>query len=153
MTNQGLGYLEKTISLNFNHGYLIDKVNVPSKAGIYIVYVGKYNEEKDTVSLHKLIYIGEAKDVKNRLSKHEKWKKWKRYVSEGEILIFSVAGAVSPDRERAECALIYYRKPSTNDECKDEFSYDKTTIKSTGNCKFIKSEFTVERTEKSKTKK
>ena len=153
MTNQGLGYLEKTISLNFNHGYLIDKANVTSKAGIYIVYVGKYHEEKDTVSLHKLIYIGEAKDVQNRLSKHEKWKKWKRYVSEGEILIFSVAGVDIPDSERAECALIYYCQPSTNDECKDEFSYDKTTIKSTGNCKFIESEFTVERTEKSKTKK
>jgi len=138
-------YLAKTISLNFK-GYKIDRTYVLPKAGIYLVYVGKYNKKKDTVSLSKLIYIGEAEDVKDRLSKHEKWSEWQKYVSEGERLLFSMAEVVNPDRERAECALIYHHKPPTNDECKDAFPYEKTTVKSSGRCKFITPEFTVEKT-------
>jgi len=137
--------LEKTISLIFK-GYWINKTSVPSKAGIYLVYVGKYDEEKDTVTLHRLIYIGEAENVNDRLSNHEKWQQWEKYISQGERLIFSLVEVTSPDRERAECALIYYHKPLTNDECKDTFPYEKTTIKSSGECKFITSEFTAEKT-------
>ena len=134
--------MAKTIILNFK-GYWIDSAYVPPKAGIYLVYVGKYNKEKDKVTLRKLIYIGEAEDVRDRLSKHEKLSEWQKHVYEGERLLFSMAEVVNPDRERAECALIYYHKPPCNDdECVVTFPYEDTTVKSVGRCKFITTKFT-----------
>lgn len=53
----------------------------------------------------------------------------------------------APDRERAECALIYHHKPKCNDECKHSFSYEETTVVSAGRHKFIESPITVEKTD------
>jgi len=120
---------------------------------VYAVYVCKYNkpekkEEKGTVTLKKLIYIGEAENVNERLSnhKHEKWSEWQKEVPEGLETCFSFAEATSPDRERAECALIYHHKPKCNDECKYSFPYEETTVVSTGKHEFIESPITVEKT-------
>lgn len=136
--------MAKIINLNFE-GYWIKREVVPSNAGIYLVYVGKYNEKTDKVSLRRLIYIGEAENVNERLSNHEKWSEWEKFLQTGEILIFSMARATSPDRERAECALIYHHKPPTNEECTKEFPYEDTTVISEGRCAFISPEFTVKR--------
>jgi len=37
-----------------------------------------FNEEADTVSIKKLLYIGESQDINDRIENHEKWKKWKK---------------------------------------------------------------------------
>lgn len=137
--------LAKTINLNFD-GYWIEvgKSGVPAKAGIYVVYVCKYNPPpKDNVDLKKIIYIGEAKDVKDRISNHEKLPIWLKEVPEGSTLCYSFAGATSPDRERAECALINHHKPKCNEECKDKFPYEETTVISTGKKDRITSPITV----------
>ena len=135
----------KTISLSFE-GYWITKTVVPSDSGIYLVYAGKYKKDTDTVDLRRLLYIGEAEDCNDRISDHEKWDEWEGYLQKGEILIFSMARITSPDRERAECALIYHHKPPCNEECKYSFPYEDTTVKSSGKCEFITREFTVRRT-------
>ena len=82
------------------------------------------------------------------VSKHEKWSEWRKEVPEGLEICFSFAGATSPDRERAECALIYHHKPKCNDECKDSFPYQETTVVSTGRHEFIESSITVQKTVK-----
>ena len=140
--------MAKTIKLDFD-GYWreVNKSSIPAKSGIYTVYVCKYNPPpKDTVSLKKLIYIGEADNVRERIDEHEKWAKWRKEVPEGSEICFSFAGVTNPDRQRAECALIYYHKPSCNDECKDSFPYEDTTVISTGKHQFIKSPITVKKT-------
>lgn len=115
--------------------------------GVYGVYVCKYNPPPDdTVTLIKLIYIGEAKDVNDRISNHEKRSKWEDEVPSNNELCFSFARVTSPDRERAECALIYHHKPTCNDEYKDSFPYEDTTVISTGKHKYIKSPITVKKT-------
>ena len=148
--------MAKTIKLSFD-GYWreVNKSGIPKESGVYAVYVCKYNEpekkgERGTVTLKKLIYIGEAENVNERLSnhKHEKWSEWRKEVPEGSTICFSFAGATSPDRERAECALIYHHKPKCNDECKDSFPYEDTTVVSTGEHKFIDSPITVKKTVK-----
>jgi len=142
----------KTINLNFD-GYWreVNKSGIPPRSGVYAVYVCMYIKPKEegakgTVTINKLIYFGEAEDVNDRISKHEKWPEWRKEVPTGSEICFNFAGVTSPDRERAECALIYYHKPKCNDECKDSFPYEETTVVSTGEHVLIKSPITVQKT-------
>ena len=146
--------MAKTITLNFD-GYWreVNKAGIPAKSGVYAVYVCKYNKPekegaKGTVTLKKLIYIGEAENVNERISEHDKWSDWRKQVSKSEEICFNFASATSPDRERAECALIFYHKPTCNDECKDSFPYEETTVISKGKRELIKSPITVRKTTK-----
>lgn len=139
--------MAKTISLSFA-GYWreVNKGTIPAKSGIYLVYVGRYNETEDTVTLDQLIYIGEAENVNDRIANHKDWPKWRRYVPEGSEICFAFAGVASPDRERAEAALIYYHKPPCNVEYVDSFPFEDTTVESTGSCALLSSPITVRRT-------
>jgi hypothetical protein len=97
------------------------------------------------VTLDRLIYIGEAENVNDRIKNHEKWPDWRQYVPKGSVLCFSFADINNIDCERAEAALIYYHKPPCNNEYKDSFPFDETTIKSTGRCALLTSLITVYR--------
>jgi hypothetical protein len=139
--------LTKTVNLNFDGYWLeVNKSGVPAESGIYAVYVCRYNQEKGTVILDNLIYFGEAENVNERISDHEKWSEWREEVPSGSQICFNFAGVASPDRERAECALIYYHKPTCNDECKHSFPYEDTTVVSTGRNALIRSPITVKKT-------
>jgi len=145
--------VERTFTVEFG-GYRRETYvkNIPSISGVYCVYEGTLNvkkDEPDTVSLHKLIYIGEAGDINDRINKpHEKWDDWKKHVREGKLLWFSYAEIQDEkDRKRVECALIFQHKPPENEECKNLFTYDKTTIITENMNEFLEPEFTVEKTE------
>ncbi len=141
--------MEKTISLTFN-GYWRDenRDSVPNKSGVYLVYTCTYNSKTKKVNIKKLIYIGEAKEVRDRIGPdHEKRKDWKDELTSGQQLCFSFAPADKSDRERSEAALIFKKKPVCNKTKKDSFNYDKTTIKSANKHKYISNIITVERTE------
>lgn len=136
--------MAKTISLEFVGYYReINKGSIPARSGVYLVYVCRYNKEKDSVTLDKLIYIGEAENVNERIANHEKWLEWRKYVPSGSEICFSFDGVTNPDRERAEAALIYYHKPPCNTEYIDSFPFDETTVKSTGRCALLSSTITV----------
>ena len=139
--------MAKTISLKFD-GYWreVKKGGVPARSGIYLVYVCRYNEPQSTVTLDKLIYIGEAGDVRDRIANHERWPEWRRHVPKGSQVCFSFAGVTSPDRERAEAALIYCHKPPCNDEYTDSFPFEDTTVEPTGRSALLSSAITVRRT-------
>ena len=145
-------YMDKTIELKFD-GYWRDekRSGVPNKSGVYLVYRCVYNKDakpKPTVTLKQLIYIGESKAVRDRIGEeHEGRECWEGKLKTGEVLCFSFTPASEADRERAEAALVYKKKPICNDQGKDSFNYDKTTIKSTGECSNIPEEFTVEKSE------
>ncbi|MBA7493792.1 hypothetical protein ES702_04357 [subsurface metagenome] len=138
---------ERKFNIEFD-GYWREKNkgSVPSRSGVYCVYECTYNADTDKVSIHKLIYIGEAGDVNKRIADHEKWDEWKEYVRSGNELCFSFAYVESSDRDRVEAALIFKHKPPANDEYKDSFPFDKTTISSSGKTVFLNTYFTVERT-------
>lgn len=123
-----------------------DKSGIPAQSGIYCVYECKYNDSKDTVSLLKLIYIGESKDVSKRIQNHEKHKDWLKYVGPGNELCYSYGAIGSTYRERAEAAMIFKHKPPVNDEYKDSFPFDKTTMSLSGKTALLSSSFTVNKT-------
>lgn len=120
--------------------------SIPSKSGVYCVYECTYNVNNDTVTIHKLIYIGEANDVNDRIVKHEKWDDWRKGVRKSKELCFSFAYVESNYRNRVEAALIFNHKPPVNDEYKYSFPFDTTTISASGKTSFLSTYFTVERT-------
>jgi len=140
--------VEKTFDIEFN-GYWIevDKGGVPKKSGVYCVYECRYNEKEERISIKKLLYIGEAEEVNDRISNHEKLKEWNKYVENGNTLCYSFSPVDTSDRERVEAALIYKHKPLVNTEYKDSFPYDTTHIKTEGKNKFLEKSFTVYKSE------
>jgi excinuclease UvrABC nuclease subunit len=136
-----------TFKVNFDGYWRERNINdIPSNSGIYCVYECTYNSQNDTVSIQRLIYIGEAGDVRDRIQNHEKWQDWKRYVRSGNELCFSYGYVESESRERVEAAFIFKHKPPANDEYKDEFPFDTTTINATGKTALLQTNFTVYRT-------
>lgn len=136
----------KTYSLTFGGYWLADAVSsLPPSSGIYGVYACSYNPSLNQVSLRQLLYIGEAANVRDRVSVHERWNDWRNRLTAGERLCFSAAD-ISPqaDRERAEAAMIFKHKPPCNVLCKDSFAFDTTTISTSGRNALLHGYFTVQ---------
>lgn len=137
----------KTISLAFEGYWLeINKSGVPAQSGIYCVYACTYNQNKDTVTLRELVYVGESENVRNRLANHERLPDWKKRLKAGETLCYSVAAVSGSDRNRAEAAVIFHHKPPCNTEYKYSFPFESTTIQTSGRNALLDSSFTVYRT-------
>ena len=65
--------------------------DLPTSSGIYCVYACTCDFPNRTVSIRKLLYIGESHDVKNRVERHERWDDWKAKLLDDEALCVSVA--------------------------------------------------------------
>lgn len=112
------------------------------------MYACTHNVQEKTVSIRKLLYVGEAANVKERVSGHEQWQDWERELLRGAVLCFSAA-PITPesDRQRAEAAMIHHHKPPCNVEYLDSFPYDQTTISTSGKNAELDGQFTVYRTQ------
>jgi excinuclease UvrABC nuclease subunit len=139
-----------TIELVFDGYWRQKKVeSVPTHAGVYCVYTCTYNKDakpKPTVSVNKLVYIGEAGNVRTRLTGHELWDEWEKHLKAGQVLCFSTA-ALSPEatRQRAEAGLIFKHKPPVNTEYVHSFPFDTTTINASGTTAKLTTSFTVKK--------
>lgn len=137
----------QTYSMDFD-GYWRDenKGSLPAKSGVYCVYSCVHNRSEKTVSINKLIYIGEAANVNARVASHEKYNDWKRHLKSGEELCFNFGGVGASNRDRCEAALIFKHKPPENTEYVNSFPFDQTTMKLTGKVSLLAENFTVYRT-------
>jgi len=117
---------------------------LPAISGVYCVYACTYDGREKRVSLRKVLYIGEAADVRARVTNHERWDDWRRELYAGEELCFSAA-VISPqgDREQAEAAMVHAHKPPLNFEYVQTFPYDATTVTTSGQNALLKAHFTV----------
>lgn len=128
-----------TIDVGFDSGYYREPNvgSLPAKAGVYCVYTCTYNRDdkpKPTVSIAKLVYIGESGDIHDRVTNHELWPAWKKQLATGQVICVSAA-LLSPEstRQRAEAALIFQHVPPVNDEYTKSFTgFDTTTINVSG---------------------
>lgn len=133
------------IKLDFK-GYRLEqsKNGIEDYSGIYCVYSCKYSETDDTVNIRKLLYIGKAKNLNERINGHERLESWERYLNPGETLCYSRAKiGDQQDRARAEAALIYKHKPPCNDDYTDSFPFPDTRIELTGKTAELVDTFTV----------
>jgi hypothetical protein len=135
----------KHYALNFD-GYWRDvkKDGLPAQSGIYVVYAATYNVSGQTVTLNRLLDIGEADNVRARVSGHDRRPQWERKLGIGEELCFS-ASLISPatDRQRAEAALIFHHKPPCNIEYLNSFPFDTTSVTTGGANALLTVSFTV----------
>ena len=135
----------KSYSLNFDGYWCAPNASgLPAKSGIYCVYACTHNQQENTVSLRKLLYIGEAANVRDRVGSHDRWRDWERELQRGEVLCFSAA-LIAPeaDRQRAEAAMIYQHKPPCNVEYVNSFPFEQTTISTGGRNALLNEYFTV----------
>lgn len=135
----------KLYSLKFD-GSWIDKNRhyIPNYSGVYLVYRGIHNAAAQTLNCNEILYIGQAKDVRQRLSNHEKRAAFINELQTGEILFYSCAKVPLEDLDRVENALIYKMKPRINDKLKEEFLYPITRIVSEGACALLNKDFTLD---------
>ena len=137
----------KTFKVNIS-GYWRDKdkITIPKHSGIYFVYEAAYISNNNTLSIKRLIYIGESRNVNKMVLKHRKISKWLKFVNSGNELCYSVVHVESAYRTRIEAAYIYEHKPPANEEYKNNFPFNKTRIKSTGETELLNTDFTVDKT-------
>jgi hypothetical protein len=135
----------KNYVLNFD-GYWrdVNKDGLPVQSGIYTVYAATYDAIAKTVSLRRLLYIGESDDVRSRVAIHDRRSDWLKKLSIGETLCYGVA-PISPttDRQRAEAAMINHHKPPCNVEYVNEFPFETTGITTSGQNSLMTVTFTV----------
>lgn len=141
----------KIIELNFN-GYRREskKARMEQQGGIYCVYAGTYDAKNDTVNVQKLLYIGKADCIDDRIGNdsHEHLEDWKKEVKFGQELIYSRAILNNADdRTIAEAAMIYKFQPPVNIAGKDGFHHQTTMIKTSGKNALLDKEFTVHNTD------
>lgn len=117
--------------------------SIPALSGIYTVYSCTHSASDSTVSLKKVIYIGESSNVKSRIANHEKWPEWRQYLHRGEEICVSFAPVVAASRERVEAALINKHKPPVNTEYKNSFPYPQTAVSTSGRNALLYPQFTV----------
>ena len=122
-----------------------NKGSLPSTGGIYCVHECTYNTSESTVTLHKIIYIGESEDINDRVNNHERLKDWQKHVRAGNELCYSYTTIGSNDRERVEAAFISHHRPIENTEYKDSFPFDKTIVKSSGRIGLLQDFFVANR--------
>jgi hypothetical protein len=138
---------EQTFNIEFDGYWREGSISgIPPKSGVYCMYECTYNKENDTVTLHKLLYVGEALNVKEAVVENIKTKGWKAS-GDGNELCFSFANIEPHDRNRVAAAIINNKKPDLNDEYKNNFPFDTTTINASGRTNLINTFFTVDKGE------
>lgn len=129
-------------------GYRLDenKDTLPTYGGVYLVYCCTYNKEKDTVSLKRLIYIGQAVNLHDRICNHDRYEDFKKQLNEGEKLCYSYASVSPGDKDIVENALIYMQQPPMNVSLKDSFNYADSQFSIEGACDLLQmKDFTIKR--------
>ena len=121
--------------------------SLPTASGVYCIYACTHNAQKKTVSIKRLLYIGESDNVRDRVPEEprDRREKWAKELARGEVLCASCAEVPSADRDRKEAAMIYHHKPPCNVQYIDSFPWDKTTISTSGESAKLTQRFTVYR--------
>ncbi|MDX8339763.1 hypothetical protein SLH46_11250 [Draconibacterium sp. IB214405] len=127
----------------------VNKGSIPAHSGVYFVYECTYNPSKDgkgTVTLKRLLYIGESQNVNERIQDHEKYVEWANLVRHGNTLCFATGPVESNDRIRVEAAYIFEHKPPLNTEYRNDFPFNTTSVHSSGKTGLLHTDFIVQRT-------
>lgn len=123
----------KTYYLNFNGFWLQSNLNtLPNQSGIYAIYRCVYNVRTNRVDIKALLYIGQAQDVNDRISKHEKTPEFQKELQYGEQICLAFAPLSLSDLDRVENALICTQKPPLNKVLTDSFNHPSTTVEVSG---------------------
>jgi len=99
--------------------------------------------QANTISIQKLVYIGESDNVRSRIADHEKQEDWEAHLKSGEQLRYSFGPVAGASRDRCEAALIFKHKPPENTEYVNTFPFDQTTMNLSEKTALLYTSFTV----------
>lgn len=116
----------------------VNKGGLPTYGGIYMVYCCTYNKESKTVTLNKLIYIGQAINIHDRINNHDKYEDFKKQLGKGQQLCYAYSSVSPKEMDVVENALIFMQKPELNDNLKDSFNYSDSQFSIEGACALLK---------------
>ncbi len=135
---------EKTFDLKFD-GYKLEenKLGLPEYSGVYVVHSCIYNKKEDTVSLMRLLYIGKAGNINDRVNNHEKLENWKKELKEEEQLCYNYTKVNTAYNNRVEAALINANQPIVNVDYKESFPFDSTIINCSNRYNLLKENIKV----------
>lgn len=120
-------------------GYRRDcnKATLPTYSGIYMVYRCTYHSDTEKVSLKEIIYIGQAKNLNERLNNHEKHSDFQNLCKPGEELCYAYANVEEEDLDVVENALVFAQKPPLNTDLKASYNHDSAGFSVEGNCSLL----------------
>lgn len=121
---------------------------LPEKSGIFCVYEAQQPAQMPYMLMERLLYIGEAGNIRHRLLNCELMSIWQFSIKARHKLAFSYAQVDSFNRLRVNAALVFYHKPPYNTEYLDHFPFYPTIVRSRGDTAFLDTMFSVVRTEK-----
>ncbi|HRM91529.1 MAG TPA: GIY-YIG nuclease family protein [Thomasclavelia ramosa] len=128
-------------------GYRLDTdvSTLPTFSGIYIVYRCIYSSIMKIVDIKELLYIGQATNIHDRLSNHEKKPSWEKRCSQDEVLCYAYANIAINDLDVVENGLIFMQKPIMNtDLCNDYIHPIPVAFEVTGKCaNFFQTSFSI----------
>lgn len=136
----------KRYNINFK-GYRRDcnKATLPHYSGIYMVYRCTYDSTTRKVTLKEIIYIGQAKDLCERLDKHEKYPLFLEACEIGEEICYAYANISMDDLDIVENALVFAQKPRLNSDLVDSFNHESAGFLVEGRCALLEyTDFTIE---------
>lgn len=123
----------KKYELKFNGFWLQSNLNtLPNQSGIYAVYRCVHRVLANEVDIKELLYIGQAQDVNDRISRHEKHPEFQKKLQYGEQICLAFAPLSLTDLDRVENALICTQKPPLNKDLRDSFNHPSTTVEVSG---------------------
>ena len=111
--------------------------------GIFFVYECRYNQDADTVSLIKLLYVGEAENLRDRINSHPLYATWKSSIKDENEICFATAYVDPKKRTLAKACFIYDLKPVMNSDYKQYFPFEETSVTAVGKTRLLKTNFIV----------
>lgn len=115
----------------------VNAKTLPSSSGIYMVYRCVYNEDKNTVDLKELFYIGQAFDLNHEINYHARREEFLAQAKEGEQICYAYARVDKADLDIVENALIFAQKPRLNTNLKNNYNHEAAQFQIEGKCKLL----------------
>ena len=116
---------------------------LPSCSGIYCVYGAVYNSPTNTVTLKRLLYIGQSENIHERHRNHESKPMWRKELNSEEGLFYSVAPLAREELLICEAALIVKHHPPCNLKSQEFFPYGETHVMTAGRNALLSPDFMV----------
>jgi len=135
----------KIFNLNIE-GYwrLKNKKGIPTQPGVFFVYECSYNIDLATVTLIRIIYVGESTNVNRFIDTSESVELWLAFISEGHELCFSTAYLNDlMSRELVMAGYIKNLQPHFNKGFEIPFPYESYQVIASGKTSLLDTDFLV----------
>jgi hypothetical protein len=105
-------------SLNLIGYFVQDKMEgLPSSSGIYVVYRGLLDGERNIAILKELLFIGETENLNHSMNSRDNHTKFSESLQDGEKLFYCYAKIETDSQVRKDIAtvLVSHSLPTLND--------------------------------------